>query len=313
MKIESKIKEKILKSDNFLITAHIHPEGDAIGSELIVYRLLRKLGKKVRIVNDDLVPENLKFLPYSKQIKILGKDIVDIRDIDVFIVVDSANPERTGGMKKFLKQAKCVINIDHHISNSRFGDLNWIDKDASCAGEMLYSLCKSFNITSDYKISLLSYVAILTDTGSFRYENTSPQTHKIASELLLNGVDSNEVYNQIFENKSIERLHIVGNSLLGLKKENGVGWISIRVEDLTKYKVKHEDLEGIIDFIRSLKDIQVAVVFQETKDNIVKISFRSKDKKVDVNKIAALFGGGGHKMASGCRVKGSLTSVQNRV
>jgi len=304
MKILNRIKDKILENDNFLITTHIHPEGDAIGSELAMYCLLKKLGKKVRIINGDAVPKNLGFLPFLKRIKVLGKDAAGIRNADVFITLDSANPERIGGMEKFLKQAKLTINIDHHISNSKFGDLNWIDENASCVGEMLYSLFKIFNVALDYKTSLLMYVAILTDTGSFRYENTHPETHRIAADLLLNGVDSNKVYNQLFENNSIERLHMIGNSLLHLKEKDGIGWISIKREDLRKYGVKPEDLEGVIDFVRSMENVKIAIVFQEAGDGLVKVSFRSKDKTVNVNKVAAFFGGGGHRMAAGCKIKG---------
>ncbi len=313
MKILNRIKNKILENDNFLITTHIHPEGDAIGSALLMYCLLKKLGKKVRIINGDAVPQNLSFLPFLKRIKVLNKDVTEIKDINVFITLDSANPERIGGMEKFLKQAKLVINIDHHISNSKFGDLNWIDENSSCVGEMLYSLFEIFNVALDYKTSLLMYTAILTDTGSFRYENTRPKTHRIAADLLLNGVDPNKVYNQLFENNSIERLHIIGNSLLHLKEKDGIGWVSIRRDDLKKYKVKPEDLEGVIDFVRSIKGVKAAVVFQEAGNDVVKVSFRSKDKKVDVNKIAAFFGGGGHRMAAGCRIKGSLDVSVSRV
>ena len=180
-------------------------------------------------------------------------------------------------------------------------------------GEMLYSLFKIFDIALDYKTSLLMYVAVLTDTGSFRYENTRPETHRIAADLLLKGVNPNNVYNRIFENNSIERLHIIGNSLLHAKEKDGIGWVSIKKDDLKKYKVKPDDLEGVIDFVRSIKGIKAAVVFQEAGDNLVKVSFRSRDEKVNVNKIAALFGGGGHRMAAGCRIKGSLDEAVSRV
>ncbi len=313
MKIEKKIERALLKFNSFIITTHINPDGDAVGSQLLLSRLLKRLGKRVVMVNSDNVPSNLKFLPGVKSIKIFKEHRLDIDKFDALISLDVANPDRIGDMTKLIPSAKYVINIDHHLSNSNFGDLNWIGRGVSSVGEMVYGLFSKFNLKLDYKDALLSYVAIATDTGYFRHKNTSANTHRMVAKLLDKGVDSNAVYSQLFENKSLAKMRITAIVLNRIESKNGIAWASVKRADLKKSAAKSEDLEGLIDSVKTLGGIRVAILFQELKDGIIKIGFRSKDSKVDVDKLAAIFGGGGHKMASGCRVKGEISKVTEDV
>jgi bifunctional oligoribonuclease and PAP phosphatase NrnA len=313
MKIEKKIERTLLDSNSFVITTHVSPDGDAISSELLLNRLLKRLGKKSVIVNADLTPPNLKFLPQEKSIKNLKEYNLYPDKFDLLVTLDTANPDRTGEMAQFISDFKYVLNIDHHVSNSSFGDLNWIDKDSSSVGEMIYSLYGRLGLELDYKDALLSYVAIATDTGYFRHRNTASGTHRIAASLLDRGVDPSTVYSKLFENKSLSQVRTLASLLSRIEQRGSIGWASVSREDLRKNSAEPGDLEGLVDSIKILDGIKVAVLFQELKENTVKIGLRSKDKRVDVNKIAALFGGGGHKMASGCRVRGDISRVRRDV
>lgn len=313
MNPRQEIKKRIREGNNFLITTHVNPEGDAIGSELALYYLLKKLGKRVKVINADSAPRNLGFLPGMKRIEQFQARDSGIRNVDGLFVLDVPNIERIGETRVFLSRASWVINIDHHVSNSKFGDINWIDKNASSVGEMIFGLYEGFGLALDYKVSLLLYTAILTDTGSFRYINTSSRTHKIVSQLLAQGVKPYKVYAQLFENNSLEKIRLLAAGLTTLRKKDALAWIEISRGIFTQSGARQEDLEGIIDYIRTLGGIKVAMVFQELEDGVVKVGFRSKDKKIDVNLIASHFGGGGHRMASGCKVKGSLQSVKRKV
>jgi len=313
MRQEKKIERTLLKFNSFVVTTHVNPDGDAIGSQLLFARLLKKLGKRVVMVNADSIPSNLKFLPGVKSVKILKDYKLNIDKFEVLVTLDVANPSRAGDMAKFISLAKYVINIDHHVSNNNFADLNWVERDASCVGEMVYRLYSQLGLELDYKDALLSYVSIATDTGYFRHNNTSASTHRIVADLLDRGVNSNAVYSELYENKSLPKMHISAFALSKIAKRGGMAWVSIRREDLKRSSAKSEDLEGLIDSIKTLGGIRVAIVFQELSGGMIKIGFRSKDKKADVNKIAAIFGGGGHKMASGCRVKGELSQVERDV
>jgi len=313
MKIEKKIKDKFLKLNSFIVTTHIDPDGDAIGSQLLLGRLLKKMNKKVVMVNVDSTPSNLKFLPEVKSIKLSRDYRIDLNKFDALVALDIANPQRVREMSEVISSAKYVINIDHHISNSNFGDLNWVERDVSCVGEMVYRLYGYMGLELDYKDALLSYVAIATDTGYFRHNNTTSETHRIAASLLGKGVNPSTVYSELFENKSFSKMRILAYALSNLEERDGMAWVDISKKVLKESSAKREELEGLIDFIKTLGGIKVAMVFQELDNGIIKIGFRSKDNKVDVNKIAAIFGGGGHKMASGCRVKGALLDVKKRV
>ncbi|RKY35031.1 MAG: hypothetical protein DRP73_05000 [Candidatus Omnitrophota bacterium] len=306
------IKKAISEGSSFVIATHINPEADAIGSQLAVYRLLQKLNKKAKPILDDEIPSNLKFFPDVVKIHILSRQKFAPANYEVLIVLDTPNPSRLGKIGDYLSRFKLVINIDHHISNTRFGDVVWVEENVSSAGEMVYKLYRTLGVEVDYITALYLYAAILTDSGCFRYPGTTPSTHKIVAELLNKGVEPYGMYAQIYEKNTVHKIRLWGNCLKNVQKKDKIVWVEITRQMLKESKARREDLEGVIDFLRTISDADVAVVFQELNSE-VKVTFRSRNQDVDVNEIAKIFGGGGHKMASGCRVSGSIKEVRRKV
>ncbi|MEE9499914.1 MAG: bifunctional oligoribonuclease/PAP phosphatase NrnA [Candidatus Omnitrophota bacterium] len=311
--IESIIKA-IRKFERFLITSHMNLEGDSLGSQLAMANLLKNLGKDFVIFDNSRVPDHYQFLPHVKLIQ----HKMDIRNtrFDAAIVLDCPTLARTGKVKEAVKKAGYIINIDHHVSNERFGDLNWIEKGASSVGEMIYKLYKKLNSAITKEIALHMYIAILTDTGSFNYSNTSSVTHEIVSELLGYGIKPYDISKSIYENKSPGDIKLLARVLLSLKViENGrIAYIVVRKKLFNETKTRETACEDIISFARSIKGVDAAVFFREDikKKGIFHVSFRSS-KGMDVNKVAATFGGGGHKSASGCTLRGNFEEIKRKV
>lgn len=309
--------EAIKKSNRFLITAHINLEGDSLGSQLAMKELLIDMGKDAYILDNDAVPDHYKFLPKADEI---SNDLNKIKDFDVAIVLDCPTLKRTGKVNKIIKEkAKFIINIDHHISNEGFGDINWVDPHASSAGEMVYRLYKEAGVKLTKEVALSLYIAILTDTGSFNYDNTSSVTHEIAGELLGYGLDPALVSESVYERRSLEDIRLLALVLDTLKVDMGgtIAYIEVTKDMLEKTGADITKSEGLINYARSIDKVKVAVLFKEDiKDkNKINISFRSKGNGeiIDVNKIASVFGGGGHTKASGCVINGTLEEAKKKV
>ena len=309
-----RIEKAIKKFDNFLVASHVNPEGDSLCSQLAVASLLRSLGKRVTIYNSDNVPRHLRFLPDSDLIR--TKIDPKKTKFDCAIIVDCPNLRRTGKVESVAKNAGCVINIDHHVSNEKFGDIDWVDKNASSAGEMIYRLYKSFKSRITKKVALYLYIAILTDTGSFNYSNTSGSTHDIISELMSYGVMPYDVSKSVYENKTIGGLRLLGRALSNIRLVAGgkIAYTFICKRDFRETKAEITDCENFVNFARSIEGVYAAVFFRDDTrgKNSIHVSLRSK-KKVDVNKVASHFGGGGHAQASGCVLEGSLEEVRDKV
>ncbi|NQU95545.1 MAG: bifunctional oligoribonuclease/PAP phosphatase NrnA [Candidatus Omnitrophica bacterium] len=314
METIEKITKVLKKYDKFLITSHINPEGDSLGSQLAMAELLKCLGKKFVIFDNDKVPERYRFLP---GINLIRNDIKDENEkFDAAIVLDCPNLKRVGRVREAVKKTETVINIDHHVSNEKFGDLNWVEEGASSAGEMVYKLYKSLNCKITKTVALYLYIAILTDTGSFNYSNTSGATHEIISELLGYGIEPYDVSQSIYENKTLGEVKLLAKALSDLKvlASGKVACLVVRKDLFRKTKTKPTACENFVNFARSVKGVNVAVFFREdiNKKNVFHVSFRSTGR-VDVNRIASFFGGGGHKNAAGCNVRGSLNEVKKKV
>ncbi len=300
-----KIIEIITKSKKFLITAHMNLEGDALGSELATYILLRKLKKQAIIFNNDPTPSAYSFLPYVKVIKNELKE----KKFDVALVLDCSDSFRTGKVKDYLGRAKTIVNIDHHISNTYFGDVNWVDPKASSACEMIYRLCKELNIF-DKKIATCLYTGIFTDTGSFTYANTSRRVHRIVSELIKYNIHPDKIYEKLHSFCQMKDMKFIGKILLNLKTDSSsrIVWTLIK-----RWPKREYDLtEVIFSIMRFLKDADVFVLFKKISKNKVRVNFRSRSK-VDVNRVAKFFGGGGHKRASGVTIEDNLYSVEKKI
>lgn len=311
-----KIIAQIKKQDNFLITSHVNMEGDALGSELAFTRMIKLLGKNAVIVNEDKLPYGYEFLPGVEAIK-KYKDNLEGIEFDCFVALDCSDLKRTGEVYRMNKDNKPVINIDHHISNVKFGTFNWVDPYASSACEMVYELYKKMGVKIDKEAALALYVGILTDTGSFRYSNTTSATHKIVADLLNFGINVVEVYSNVYGNLPFKDMQLVAHVLNNIRRRHSgkIAWAEANSELLKKYKALYVDLtDYVMNFARAIKDVEVALLFKENLGvkNEIRVNFRSQGK-IDVNKIAQYFGGGGHKTAAGCTIHGEISAVRKKV
>jgi phosphoesterase RecJ-like protein len=294
---------------SFLIAAHQSPEGDAIGSQLAMYHLLRRMGKKnICMYNHDPVPQNLTFLPGSKNITTEDPG----RNFDVGIVLDCSDLMRLGRVKDAFEKVGTLVNIDHHVSNTKFGEFNIVDGGASSASELVYRLYKRVSSSISKEAALCMYTGVFTDTGAFTYSYTSSAVHRIASELLADGVKPSQVYTNVYSSLDMDDVHFVGKTLASSRVDDTgkLCWVVIpkwresEVGDLT---------ETIFHNMRFLKDVEVFMLFKKVRAGAVRVNFRSRGS-VDVNKIAKFFGGGGHKKASGTTIESDfIADVENRV
>jgi phosphoesterase RecJ-like protein len=302
----SKVVDAIRRHKRFLISAHIDPEGDAVGSQLAMASLLKRLGKKAVMIDEDPPPTSCMFLPGIRSIT-LYKDLKDKRagKFDCAIIVDCPTLERIGKVKGLIGGDTPVINIDHHVSNDMFGDVNWVDRKAAATGEMIFELSKKLRLRLTRDEAETIYSAILIDTGSFRYSNTSAKTHMIAAELIGEGLDMNAIYEHLFELRSFQATYLLGLVLSGIKKsrDGKIVWVWLTKRMLKESGASFDEAENFIGMPRSVKGCKAALFFRETdKKGVYKVSFRGS-KEIDVNKIASKFGGGGHARASGCTIK----------
>lgn len=304
----------LAQSRKIMITTHVNPDGDGVSSELALYLFLKKCGKEVAVVNRDPIPEIFAFLPAADKIHV-GEQLP--MEPDLIIVLDCGGLDRTGLKLEGGGPYKVVV-IDHHLTNDHTGEINLLDPEASAAGELVYYLIqemeKEGQAEMDHAIALCLYTSIFTDTGSFRYSNTSPQAMAVASRLLSYGVNSWNVAEHVYESKSYATLKLMGFFLntLGISRKGRFAWGTIRREYMRQTGAREEHTDGFVNYPRSIKGVDVAILFRETDGGTIKISMRSKGK-VNVAAIAEQFGGGGHHNAAGCIMNGTLKDVQSRL
>ncbi len=297
----------------FAILSHVRPDGDALGSQLALALSLQQLGKNVRVWNEDGMLEKYSFLPRSE---LLTKPPSPAADVDVAIALDTAIQNRLGTGLAAVGSARIWINIDHHRSNPGDGDLVIVDSNAPATGEMIFSLIKSQGLPFNHDIAENLYAAISTDTGSFQYPKTSARTFEIAAELVrVGGLDVGQISQQLYENYPRRRLELLRELLRTTRFEFGdrAASFSLTLKTAADLTVLPEDNEGLIDYLRAIRGVIVAVFFEELADGKVRVSMRSKDEAVDVCAICQKFGGGGHTLAAGARVRGSLAEVEEKV
>lgn len=311
--IPKRLLAEIRKKSNrvFLLSAHIHLEGDALGSQLALASLLKRLGKKVYIYNEDTHPSEYNFLPGVERIITKGPCV----DYDVAIFVDCSDRSRVGKVYKILNPKKLLMNIDHHVSNSFFGDINWVCGHASSACEMVYDLFQALKVKISKNEAILLYTGMMTDTGGFKFANTTSKTHEAAATLLKSGLDVYQIHRHIYETMSFEIVKCYGKIIQSLKTDSSgkVAWLEIPYSLLSKSDVLAQQTDGIIHFARCIEGVEVALLFKEIhRGQEVRVNFRSTGA-VDVNEIAGVFGGGGHKMASGATLKGNFKDIIAKV
>jgi len=294
-----KIWNKIEESDNIVLISHLNPDGDALGSSLSVYNILKKMGKNVKIVNmTDLAPY-LDFLPnYDKVTKTLPKKI------DLMISFDCGSFDRLG----VEKGDYFLINIDHHTSNTNYGDINLIE-DAASTSQVVFNMLEANSIPIDKDTAICIYTALVTDTGNFQYESVTSEVFRVASELVKNGVSPEFVSKNLYERDRLSRLRFLAKALdtLELHCEGKVGTIEITNELMEKSGAVKDDTDGVVNMVRKLETVEVSIMLREEEDGKIKISLRSKNY-VNVSKIAVKYGGGGHIRASGATISGKSFS-----
>lgn len=302
-----------IQSENgeILIVCHISPDGDAIGAALSVAHYLKQAGKSFTVVNDDPVPSRYTFLPGVEWFHRTEEISVKYRTI---VAVDCADYRRLGNTVTLFAENHQLINIDHHETNDRYGTMNLVQPQAAASCLVLYRLFRSMDVVINYDMAYLLYTGILFDTGGFRYNNTTPEIHHAAADLLLRGFEPFPIADRVLESMTREQVELVRLGLSTLKvHENGrIAYIVISQEMLELSGAKDEDTEVLLPYTRSLSGIEVGILFKEKPDGSMKVSMRSRDR-VDVAKIALQFQGGGHVRAAGCNLEGPALQAVMRL
>ena len=299
-KVSAFLKAEALSRKKFLIASHINPEGDALGSSIALSMALRALGggdENTRIYNRDGVPEYLRFLP--GQAKVSSEVPDDTRDF-VLVLLDCNNPDRAA--LKGVPFSKTLV-IDHHEVETPSGDLNWVEPGAPAAGLMVYRLIKSLGmgLTRDMAVNL--YTAISTDTGNFRYQNTTAEALNASAELVSAGAEPGTIAENVYETWSDGRFNLLCLALQSFERINGAAIMTITQEMFRKTGTTIEDIENFTSFPRLLREVRAAALVTELPDGVIRVSLRSKGD-IDVRRVAEKFGGGGHRNAAGCRIGG---------
>lgn len=333
MDIINRLKGLIDKSQRPLITAHIRLDGDALGSELALYHVLRALGKEPSIINDSPIPRVYKFL--VKDVEVKTWTALPEEDFDLVIVVDTPNVERLGRVSQLLKRKLVaegegelpIINIDHHVCNKNFGTLNWVDPAKSSSGEMVYDLLVHLRQTETQLVALgrgieitpgvaeALYVAIITDTGRFTHNNTTPESFKAAAQLVELGADPAKIGNHLYRGNTYGQFQLISLAAktLTLHANKRIACLCLTRDMLREAHTPSIDTQDFADIPISLEGVEVGVLLRELGEpNKIKVSLRSRDG-VDVNELAQHFGGGGHERAAGFELQGSIQEVQARV
>jgi phosphoesterase RecJ-like protein len=298
----------INEGESFVITAHVRLDGDALGSELAFYLMLQNMGKKAVIYNQDETPQQYRFLPGAHNIV---HELGDIGQYDVGVVLDCSSLERVGEKAARIEKIQTLINVDHHISNGGFCRLSMLDGQASSTGELLYRLMREMRCKMTKEICTNLYAAIITDTGGFRYSSTHRDTLLAAGDLVENGASPQWISENIYESDSPARLKLLAKVLetMSLDLENKVGSLFVTQEDLRQTGASLDHSEGFIDIPRTVKGINISVLYSQLESKHFKVSLRSKGR-INVEKVARKFGGGGHINAAACRIKGDIEEVK---
>ncbi len=307
----SAIGTALRESRRVAVLSHVRPDGDAFGSQIALGLSLRQLGKDVSIWNEDGMLDKYSFMPCSE---LLVRPPASPENFDLGVALDTAVQNRLGTAGEAVRAPKW-INIDHHPTNPRYGNLNYIDDTAPATGQILYELISSQNLPMTQEMAENLFVAISTDTGSFQYSNTTARTFEIGAELLKCGVNVGRVSQLLYESFPRRRIELL-RELLGTMRFDGNGRVacfSLSLEMAKRLGVKPEDNEGLIDHLRAIQGVIVAVFFEELLEGKVRVSMRSKSDDADVAAIAQRFGGGGHKLAAGARLRGSLAETEEKI
>ncbi|MGE5702436.1 MAG: DHH family phosphoesterase [Clostridia bacterium] len=301
------------EADRYLIISHVNPDGDTTSSALACALMLEQLGKTYVIVNEGETPAKFGYLPRFSQIRNLANDEV-AEAFEHIIAVDAADSSRMGNVRHLFAENAQLLNIDHHPTNDRFGTVNVIRTDAAATAEMMYELAEANGIACDEELATCIYTGLLTDTGGFRYSNTSPNVLKIASQLLQYGLKPGELAERCLEETTLEHILLLRRALqtLTITHRKQVAALCASQADLLATGATSEDAGGFVNYCRNIEGIEIGLFFFETPASSVKVSFRSRSR-VDVAQIAKGLGGGGHARAAGCTIQGTVEEAKRIV
>jgi phosphoesterase RecJ-like protein len=310
METIQQIIEVIHANSSFLLTTHEGPDGDAIGSTLALSSFLRKIGKEVTVHYQDPVPDLYTFLPGSESVL---RHIPD-KQFDVAFVLDIGERKRAGEEFCNFSRVTTKVNLDHHLSCDNFGDFNLIDSQAAATGILVYRIANAFGYRFDRETALCIYVAIITDTGSFRYSNANREAFTVAGEMIECGINAWDVAEKLYENQPQRRLELLAKCLPTLEvfKDGQAASVTVTCDMYAACGADAEFTDGFVNYPRSVRGVEVAIFFRQLEDKKFKVGFRSKGK-VNVAAFSRALGGGGHHNAAGCTVDGTLDEVKTTV
>jgi len=313
MKAPEDLLRRIRQGNRFLLTSHVNPDGDAIGSELGLARLLRGLGKGAVVWNRDPTPALYRPLPGSERIHVGEEPPAGFPDMfDAVIVLECPSPDRTGLEKQLAERP--VINIDHHLGNQCYGVINWVDSAAPAVGEMVYRLAQGLKVSLEPEVASCLYLTLVTDTGGFRFSNATAAAFAAAATLVREGAHPEQVSQWLYESQPLAVVRLLGEMLQTLQTHKGgrVATGRLTREMFARVGASPGDSEGLIDHLRSIAGVDAVALIRELEDGSHKVSLRSRGE-VDVEKIARHHGGGGHRNAAGFTLKGDGEEIRGQV
>ena len=300
------VLHQIERRDRFVLTSHARPDGDAVGSALACCQILRGMGKQADVVLHDGVPRIYRSLPFADQV--LQADRVEGNyEAAIILECDSIHRTRLEGLEN-----RFLISIDHHVSGRPFAHVNWIDPHAVATGEMVFRLAREAATPFSPEMATCLYTALMTDTGSFMFQGTNEHTFALARELVLAGADPSYCARNIYFAHSVAKMRLLGEALRNLNTQAGIGWTWVTQEQMERCGAIEEDCEGLVNYVLSIGEVEVAALFREISDGRFRVSLRGKGA-LDVAHVAERFGGGGHQCASGCSVDGPLAQALRQI
>lgn len=303
--------QAIRDSQTVVLACHVNPDGDAIGSLLGLGLALLPLGKTVTCLSEDGVPDILAFLPGAAMVQ----QTTDTPTFDLALVVDSGDLPRVGAsVQPMIGRARRVVDIDHHVTAGAFGDIRVLNSRAASTAEIVYALLQTMDVPITADIATCLFTGIITDTGSFRFQNVTPNTLRVAAELLEAGAPPAHISENVFDNRTFAATRLLGTALAAMQQtpDGKIVWTHVTAADFQTLGAKDADTEGIVSYVRGVRGADAGILFREMADGQIRVSLRSREG-LDVSQIAARFGGGGHRMASGCTLPGPLAEAEQTI
>lgn len=310
-----KILKLVKEKQNILLSSHLGPDGDSLGSQLAFYEYLKSLGKNVWIFNEGHIPHYFHSFPNHNLVETdPAKWIVPESGFDLAVIFECTSLDRTGDVSKLVSDGMEIINIDHHLENAEYGRYNYVDTGASSVGEMIVRIFKRAKFKLNLNVATYLYIAIITDTGRFHFTSTTPESMRAAADLVEVGLNVKEITDKIYFCSSQEQLRLTSQvvSQMELFYDNRVCILTLLKSDLRQYGLKYGDMEGLVEWTMRIKGVKIGVLLKDKEPDYTKISLRSQGS-VDVYKLAQLFEGGGHKNASGCHINSDLESAKKKL